>query len=145
MTRNHQNIRSRCLVHELSFTYIFHDINHGYRPAILKKNSLWLLPFYITVATYFYYKKVCRTMHTAIESYLLKFWSSNIFITIMISNFLFNFINFWFIVSFFLTKFLTLGYFIFNSSKSTSSSEVSDIRYFTFNIIYFSIKSSFSS
>ena len=25
----------------------FHDINHGNRAAILKKNSLWLLPFYI--------------------------------------------------------------------------------------------------
>ena len=25
----------------------FNDINHGYRAAILKKNSLWLLPFYM--------------------------------------------------------------------------------------------------
>ena len=40
--------------------------------AILKKNSLWLLPFYIAVATYCYYEKVCRTMRTAIVSYLLK-------------------------------------------------------------------------
>ena len=29
----------------------FIDINHGYRAAILKKNSLWLLPFYMAVAT----------------------------------------------------------------------------------------------
>ena len=49
----------------------FNDINYGYRAAILKKNSLWLLPFYMTVATYCYYEKVCRTMHTAILSYLL--------------------------------------------------------------------------
>ena len=40
----------------------FNDINHGYRAAILKKNYLWLLPFYMVVATYFYYEKVHRTM-----------------------------------------------------------------------------------
>ena len=51
----------------------FNDINHGYRAAILKKSSLWLFPFYMAVATYCYYKKVCRTMRTAIVSYLLKF------------------------------------------------------------------------
>ena len=39
VTKNHRNIRSRCLVHEFSFTDIFNDINHGYRAAILKKNS----------------------------------------------------------------------------------------------------------
>ena len=53
----------------------FNDFNHGYRVVILKKNSLWLLPFYMVVATYFYYEKGCtlhRTMHTAIVSNLLK-------------------------------------------------------------------------
>ena len=49
----------------------FNDINHGYRAAILKKNSLWLLPLYMVVATYFYYEKVRRTMRTAIASNLL--------------------------------------------------------------------------
>ena len=49
----------------------FNDINHGYKEAILKKNYLWLLPFYMTVATYFYYEKVRRTMRTVIASYLL--------------------------------------------------------------------------
>ena len=49
----------------------FNDINHGYRAAILKKSSLWLLPSYIAVATSCYYEKVCRTMGTAIVSYLL--------------------------------------------------------------------------
>ena len=49
----------------------FNDINHGYRTALLKKDSLWLLPFYMVVATYFYYEKVLRTMRTAIESNLL--------------------------------------------------------------------------
>ena len=48
----------------------FNDINHGYRAAILKKNSLWLLPFYMVVATYFYYGKVRKTMRTAIVSNL---------------------------------------------------------------------------
>ena len=41
--KNHQKIRSRCLAHEFSFTDIFNDINHGYKGALLKKNSLWLL------------------------------------------------------------------------------------------------------
>ena len=40
--------------------------------AILKKNSLWLLPFYMVVATSFYYGKVSRTIRTAIVSNLLK-------------------------------------------------------------------------
>ena len=48
----------------------FNDINHGYRAGILKKNSLWLLPLYIVVATYFFYEKVRRTMCTATESNL---------------------------------------------------------------------------
>ena len=47
VSKNHRNIRSRCLVHEFSFTDIFNDINHGYRAAILKKNYFWLLPFYM--------------------------------------------------------------------------------------------------
>ena len=29
VTKNHQNIQSRCLVHEFPFTDIFNDINHG--------------------------------------------------------------------------------------------------------------------
>ena len=49
----------------------FNDINHGYRAAILKKISLWLLPFYMVVATYFCYEKVRRKMRTAIVSKLL--------------------------------------------------------------------------
>ena len=53
VSKNHQNIQSRCLVYEFSFTDIFYDINHGYRAVILKKNSLWLLPFYMVVAIYF--------------------------------------------------------------------------------------------
>ena len=52
VTKNHQNIRSRCFPSQI----FFNDINHGYRAAILKKNSLWLLPFYMA----------------AIVSYLLK-------------------------------------------------------------------------
>ena len=59
-------------MNEFSFTYIFNDINHGYRTAILMKNSLCLLPFFMAVATYSYYKNVRRTVRTAIISYLLK-------------------------------------------------------------------------
>ena len=40
VTKNHRNIQSRCLVHKFSFTYIFNNINHGYRAAILKKKNL---------------------------------------------------------------------------------------------------------
>ena len=50
----------------------FNDINHGYKAAILKKNSLWLLPFYMVVTTYFYYEKVRRTTRTAFVSKLRK-------------------------------------------------------------------------
>ena len=49
VAKNHQKIRSRCLVHEFSFTYIFF-------------NSI--------------YEKVRRTMRTAIVSYLLKYFYS---------------------------------------------------------------------
>ena len=51
----------------------FNDIDHGYRTAVMKKNSLWLLPFFMAVVTYFYYEKACKTMLTAIISYILKF------------------------------------------------------------------------
>ena len=47
----------------MSFLHRFfsNDINHGYRVAILKKSSLWLLPFCMAVATYYYFEKVRRT------------------------------------------------------------------------------------
>ena len=48
------------------------DVKHGYREAISKKTSLWLVPFYMAVATYFYYEKMLRTMRTTIVSCLLK-------------------------------------------------------------------------
>ena len=48
----------------------FNDINLGYRAAVLKKKILWLLPFYMVVATYFNYEKVRGTMRTAIVSNL---------------------------------------------------------------------------
>ena len=50
----------------------FNDANHGYRAAILKKRFLWVLLPYMIVATYCYYEKACRAMHTAIVLYLLK-------------------------------------------------------------------------
>ena len=52
-------------------SYIFfNDINHDYRAAILKKNYLWLLSFFMAVATYCCYEKVRRNMRNAIVSYL---------------------------------------------------------------------------
>ena len=60
VTKNRRNIRSRCLVHEFSSQTFFNNINHGYGAAILKKQSLWLLPWCMAVATYFYYEKVRR-------------------------------------------------------------------------------------
>ena len=38
----------------------------------MKKNYLWLLPFYMAVATYFYYENMRRTMRNAIVLYHLK-------------------------------------------------------------------------
>ena len=40
----------------------FNDINHGCKAALLKKKPLWLLSFYMDVASYYYYEKVRRTM-----------------------------------------------------------------------------------
>ena len=54
----------------------FNDISHGYKAALLKKNSLWLLSFYMDVASYCYYENARRTMNTAIVSYLLKYFYS---------------------------------------------------------------------
>ena len=58
VAKNHQKIRSRCLVREFSCRDTF------------------LIPFYMAVASYCYYEKVRRTMHTAILSYLLKYFYS---------------------------------------------------------------------
>ena len=66
-----QNLTKECLIHEIFFIDIFNDINHGYKAALLKKNSLRLLSFYMDVASYCYYEKALRTMITAIVSYLL--------------------------------------------------------------------------
>ena len=50
--KNHQTIRSKCLAYKFSFTDIFKDINHGYKAALLKKKSLWLLSVYMDMASY---------------------------------------------------------------------------------------------
>ena len=76
VAKNHQKIRSRCLVYEFFFTDIFSDINRGYRAALLKKNYLWLLPFHMAVASHRYYEKMHGTMQTAGVSYLLKYFYS---------------------------------------------------------------------
>ena len=50
------------------FQIFFNDINRDFTGALLKKNSLWLLPFYM--ATCCYFERVRRKMLTAILSYL---------------------------------------------------------------------------
>ena len=40
---------------------LFNNINHGYGAVLLKKNSLWLLPFYMAVASHCYYEQVRGT------------------------------------------------------------------------------------
>ena len=80
VVKNHQNIRSRWgFFHKFCFTDIFNDINLSYRAGILKKNYSGLLPFYMAVATYCYYEKLCRTMCTAIVSFLFNNKISTIF------------------------------------------------------------------
>ena len=51
----------------------FNNINHGFKAVLLKKNYLRLLSFYMDVASYCYYEKVRRTMHTGIVTYLYSF------------------------------------------------------------------------
>ena len=48
----------------------FNNINDGYRAAILKKSSLWLLPFYMAVATYHYYKNVLQLYRTSLTNHI---------------------------------------------------------------------------
>ena len=47
----------------------FKDIYYGYTAAILNKNYLWLLPFFMAVAAYIYYEKV--HMRIVVVSHLL--------------------------------------------------------------------------
>ena len=44
----------------------FNDINHRYRAAILKKNSLWLLTFYMAVAAYYFGDFIVRDIKIAV-------------------------------------------------------------------------------
>ena len=47
---------------------LFNNINHDYRAAIFKKNSLRLVPFYMAVDYILHHEKVRRSMRTAIAS-----------------------------------------------------------------------------
>ena len=49
--KNHQKIWSRYLIHEFHSQIFLNNISHGFRAGILKKNILWLLSFYMAVAT----------------------------------------------------------------------------------------------
>ena len=44
----------------------FNDINHPYRAAILQKNSLWLLPFYMAVTAYYFCDFIVRDIKLAV-------------------------------------------------------------------------------
>ena len=71
VAKNPQKIQSRCFFKEIFHRYfltILKYVNPSYMAAILKKNSLWLLPFYIAVATYCYFEKVHRKVRTVIVS-----------------------------------------------------------------------------
>ena len=72
VTKNHQEIRFRCLVLDFFFQMFLNDINHGYRAAILKENHLWMLSLYMAVTASCHHEKVRRTMCNAIVSYILK-------------------------------------------------------------------------
>ena len=50
MTKNHQNFQSRCLVYEFAFTSIFLTILIMVTEELIKE-KLWLLPFFMAVAT----------------------------------------------------------------------------------------------
>ena len=39
----------------------FNSINHGYKTALLKKSTLWLLSIYMDVTSHCYYEKGLRT------------------------------------------------------------------------------------
>ena len=49
----------------------FNDINHIYRAALLKKDYLRLLPFYMAAASYCYYEKVRRTNARSLSIFIL--------------------------------------------------------------------------
>ena len=52
------------------------DINHCYRAAILKKSSLWLLPFCMAVATYCYYENCAERCAMQLYRTFLTFFIS---------------------------------------------------------------------
>ena len=60
---------------------LFNDINHGYRATVLKKNSLWLLPFYMAVASCCYCEKqvergALQVYRISLSTFILfKLWS----------------------------------------------------------------------
>ena len=49
----------------------FNSINHGYKAALLKKSSLWLLSIYMDMTSYCYYEKGLRT--NALVKYFYSF------------------------------------------------------------------------
>ena len=66
----------------------FDHINHGYRAAVLKKNSLWLLPFYMVVATFFYYEKVSRTIRLQLyQTSLIKLRTNDCKVSVILNTF----------------------------------------------------------
>ena len=54
--------------------------------SYIEEISSWLLRFYMTVATYSCYEKVCRTMRTAIVSYLHMSWHHHFSIAVSLPS-----------------------------------------------------------
>ena len=73
ISKNHRNIRSRCLVHEFSFK------DFPYRAAILKKNYLWLLPFYVVWLLISFIKRCAeRCALQLYQTFLIQTFSSKL-------------------------------------------------------------------
>ena len=49
----------------------FNNVNHGYKAALLKKNSLWLLSIYMDVTFYYYYEKGRRKNARSLSIFVL--------------------------------------------------------------------------
>ena len=71
--------------------YFLNNFDHSCRTTILRKKSLWLLPYLIVVPTSCYYEKVHRTMHTVVLLYLFKHEqkSFKILFSIMVNAFMY--------------------------------------------------------
>ena len=90
IAKNHQKIRSRCLVHELSFLTMLITVTEQLHR---RKNYLWLLPFYMAMATYCYYEK-CSLNASGVIAISLHIEAASM--TVIYLLFSFSFFSFFF-------------------------------------------------